>query len=73
MARGRPRAARSGWLRQTLVVAEVALCMLLLVGAALLVQTFVRMRAVDPGFDPHGVLTARMSLQGERYATRRRI
>ena len=43
--------------------------MLLLVGAALLVQTFVRMRAIDPGFDPHGVLTARMSLQGERYAT----
>ena len=60
---------RSGWLRQTLAVAEVALCMLLLVGAALLVQTFVRMRAIDPGFDPHGVLTARMSLQGERYAT----
>jgi predicted permease len=60
---------RSGWLRRTLAAAEVALCMLLLVGAALLVQTFVRMRAIDPGFDPHGVLTARMSLQGERYAT----
>ena len=28
-----------------------------------------RLRAVDPGFDPRGVLTARMSLQGERYAT----
>jgi len=52
-----------------LVTAEVALCMLLLVGAGLLVQTFVRLRAVDPGFDPSGVLTARMSLQGERYAT----
>jgi putative ABC transport system permease protein len=60
---------RSRWLRQTLAVAEIALCMLLLVGAALLVQTFVRMRAIDPGFEPHGVLTARMSLQGERYAT----
>jgi predicted permease len=60
---------RSGWLRRTLAVTEVALCMLLLVGAALLVQTFVRMRAIDPGFDPRGVLTARMSLQGERYAT----
>ena len=60
--------ARSAWLRQSLVVGEVALCMLLLVGAALLVQTFVRMRAVDPGFDPAHVVTARMSLQGERYA-----
>jgi predicted permease len=60
---------RSGWLRRVLVTAEVALCMLLLVGAGLLVQTFVRLRAVDPGFDPHGVLTARMSLQGERYVT----
>ena len=60
---------RSGWLRRVLVTAEVALCMLLLVGAGLLVQTFVRLRTVDPGFDPHGVLTARMSLQGERYVT----
>ena len=60
--------ARSAWLRQSLVVGEVALCMLLLVGAALLVQTFVRMRAVDPGFDPERVVTARMSLQGDRYA-----
>ena len=60
---------RSGMLRKTLVVAEVAVCMLLLVGAGLLVQTFVRLRAVDAGFDPAGVLTARMSLQGERYAT----
>jgi putative ABC transport system permease protein len=61
---------RSAWLRQSLVVAEVALCMLLLVGAGLLVQTFIRMRAVDPGFDLTRVVTARMSLQGERYATR---
>ena len=59
---------RSAWLRQSLVVGEVALCMLLLVGAALLVQTFVRMRAVDPGFDPARVVTARMSLQGASYA-----
>jgi putative ABC transport system permease protein len=60
---------RSGWLRTVLVVSEVALCMLLLLGAGLLIQTFVRMRAIDPGFDPRGLLTARMSLQGERYGT----
>jgi predicted permease len=51
------------------VVCEIALCTLLLIGAGLLVQTFLKLRAVDPGFDPHGVLTARMSLQGERFST----
>jgi putative ABC transport system permease protein len=60
---------RSAWLRHGLVIIEVALCMVLLVGAGLLIQTFVRIRAIDPGFDPGGVVTARMSLQGERYAT----
>jgi putative ABC transport system permease protein len=59
----------SGWWRRSLVVGEVALCMLLLVGAGLLVQTFIKLRAVDPGFDPHNLLTARMSLMGERYST----
>jgi predicted permease len=57
----------SAWLRRLLVAGEVALCMLLLVGAGLLVQTFLKLRAVDPGFDIRGVLTARMSMQGERY------
>jgi len=60
---------RSAWVRRGLVVTEVALCMLLLVGAGLLIQTFIRIRAVDPGFNPHGLLTARMSLQGERYGS----
>jgi len=60
---------RSAWVRKALAVAEVALCMLLLIGAALLIQTFAKMRAVNPGFDVHGVVTARMSMQGDRYAT----
>jgi putative ABC transport system permease protein len=62
--------ARSAWLRGALVVAEIALCMLLLVGAGLLIKTFSRLTAVDPGFDPTNIVTARMSLDGERYATR---
>jgi putative ABC transport system permease protein len=66
---GRATAGRgSALLRKALVVAEVAICTLLLVGAGLLIQTFLRLRSIDPGFDPTGVLTARMSLQGERYA-----
>jgi putative ABC transport system permease protein len=55
--------------RRGLVTAETAICMLLLIGAGLLLQTFLRLRAVDPGFDPDGVLTARVSLQGERYSS----
>ncbi len=58
---------RSGWLRRLIVVSEVGSCMLLLVAAGLLIQTFIRLRGVDPGFDPRGVLTAQMSLQGDRY------
>lgn len=59
----------SGWLRHGLVVGEVAMCMLLLVGSGLMIQTFLKLRAVDPGFDVRNVLTARMSLLGDRYAT----
>jgi len=53
--------------RALLVVGEVALALVLLIGAALLIRTFVALRAVDPGFDPHHVLTMRMSLSGSRF------
>ena len=53
--------------RSVLVVAEVALALVLLVGSALLVRTFVALRSVDPGFNANGVLTMRMSMTGERY------
>jgi predicted permease len=59
---------RSALVRQALVVSEVALCSVLLVGAGLLIQTFVRLWTLDPGFDPRGVLTAQMSMQSSRYA-----
>jgi predicted permease len=59
---------RSGLLRASLVVSEVALCTLLLVGAGLLIRTFVNVRAIDPGFDVSGVLNAQMSMRGERYS-----
>ena len=53
--------------RAILVVSEIALALILLVGAALLIRTYVALRAVDPGFDPRRVLTMRMSLTGERF------
>ncbi len=54
--------------RSILVVAEVALALVLLVGSALLIRTFVALRSVDPGFDARNVLTMRMSLTGPRFA-----
>ena len=55
--------------RALLVVCEVGLALVLLVGAALFIRTFVNLRAVDPGFDARGVLTMNMSLGGGRFDT----
>jgi putative ABC transport system permease protein len=66
---------RSGrMVRNTLVVAEVALAVLVLIGAGLLIRSFVRLRSADPGFRPSGLLTLRLPLAGGRNAaTDRRI
>ena len=53
--------------RSLLVISEVALALVLLVGAALLIRTFAALNAVDPGFDRHNILTMRMSLAGSRF------
>ncbi|HWF85694.1 MAG TPA: FtsX-like permease family protein [Vicinamibacterales bacterium] len=53
--------------RSLLVIAEVALALILLVGAALLIRTSMSLRAVEPGFDPHHVLTMQMSLTGPQF------
>jgi predicted permease len=55
--------------RGVLVVSEIALALVLLVCAALMIRTFVGLRAVNPGFDPHNVLTLQTSLSGGRYGT----
>ena len=55
--------------RSILVVVEVALALILLVGAGLLIRTSVALAKVDPGFDSTNVLTMRMSLSGPRFAT----
>jgi predicted permease len=55
--------------RRVLVVSQVALAVILLVGAGLLLRSFVSLRRVDPGFTPEGVLTARISLPSARYPT----
>jgi len=53
--------------RTALVLAEVALASVLLVGAALLLRSFVGLQRVDPGFTTHGILTARVTLPRARY------
>lgn len=53
--------------RALLVAAEMALALVLLVGAALLIRTFAALNAVNPGFDRRHVLTLRMSLAGSRF------
>ena len=58
---------RARFVRHTLVVAQVGLALMLLVGAGLLFTSFRRVLAIDPGFKPGGVLTARVALTGERY------
>jgi putative ABC transport system permease protein len=55
-------------MRSALVVVEVALAVMVLIGAGLLVRSFARLRAVNPGFQPGGVFTMRLPLLGGRNA-----
>ena len=61
--------AQSRGLQDTLVVLQVAVALVLLTGAGLLVEGFARFARMDPGFRPDGVLTAQVTLPGQRYPT----
>ena len=58
---------RGNNLRRSLVIAEIALCAMLLIGAGLLIRSFARVRDVNPGFNPSNVLTLELTMTGERY------
>jgi putative ABC transport system permease protein len=58
---------RQGKARSLLVISEVAMALVLLIGSALLIRTFIALHEVGPGFDAHNVLTMEMSLNGQRY------
>jgi len=53
-------------LRNALVAGEVALAVVVLIGAGLLIRSFIRLRAIDPGFKPAGLLTVRLPLSAGR-------
>ena len=55
--------------RNALVVAQVALALVLLIGSGLMVKSFWRLRSVDPGFDPRGILALRLDLPEAVYPT----
>lgn len=60
---------RRGRLRNALVVAEVGLSLVLLVGAGLLMRTFIALQKVDLGLNPSHILVARLPLPREQYKT----
>ncbi|HEX8140368.1 MAG TPA: ABC transporter permease [Pyrinomonadaceae bacterium] len=65
--KGASRGIRSRNVRRALVVSEVALALVLLVGAGLLLKSFSRLRGFNLGFRPEGLLTAKIQLPGSKY------
>ena len=58
---------RRGRLRSALVISETALALILVIGAALLIRTLLKLQGVDPGFETKNVLTMAMSISGNTY------
>ena len=67
--RGNAIGFRRNRLRSVLVAGEVALALVLLSGAGLLMRSFYRLESMDPGFDPHGLMTFHVNLPGAKYKT----
>ena len=68
--RGSTSGARRNQVRNSLVVAEIALALVLLVGAGLLLKSYARVQNIDPGFDRRNVLTAEIDLPDTKYPPR---
>jgi putative ABC transport system permease protein len=66
--RGTTGGHRRMQLRGLMVIGQVAISLVVVIGAGLLVRSFIRLLTVDPGFDPRNVLTMNVSLPNVRYA-----
>jgi predicted permease len=65
--RGSTNGRRQQLMRNALVVVEVAMSVVLLIGAGLMIRSFIRLQQVDPGFSPNNVRTIAFSLPREKY------
>jgi macrolide transport system ATP-binding/permease protein len=69
--RGASVGRATGHLRNTLVVSQVAVCLVLLVGAVLFLRSFIAAQAISPGFDPDRLVTASMDMFPSGYTGER--
>jgi predicted permease len=67
--RGAAGSLRRSRARGLLVIGQVAVSMILLIAASLLMRSFLKLRQVDPGFDPRNILTMQVTLPKAKYAT----
>lgn len=65
--RGNSGSAKQNRVRSLLVVAEVALALMLLIGAGLMIKSFVRLQNVNPGFNPENLITLELQLPENKY------
>ena len=66
---GPPTALERHFLRDAIVVIQVAMAVVLMTGSGLLVRSYLHLRSTDPGFDPRGVLVAPIFLDSQAYNT----
>jgi putative ABC transport system permease protein len=70
--RGNSGGAKQNRVRSLLVIAEVALALVLLIGAGLMIKSFVRLQNVNPGFDPENLITLELQLPENKYSEKDR-
>ena len=71
--RGASGSIRHNRIRSSFVIAEVAICLVLLIGAGLMLRSFARVVNVNPGFNPDNLLSMNVALSGSRYGAAEQV